>query len=147
MAGRGRGSKNHMHMYNYVDLGYAKVWSCALPDCTHFIPLSYSRSRIEPRLIGKLVICFECRESFVVTEETLTEDRLRCLECKQGIKKEITDASAQMAERVLQREVSDAEGKAKFAYEFMYGTGSWERLSSDERRRKIEEKANEQKQM
>ena len=69
-------AKKHIHKYHRITLGYGKVWSCAIPECNHFMPRNMSA-----RVIGKASICWNCGEQFVLDEHNMKDDRPVCIKC------------------------------------------------------------------
>jgi hypothetical protein len=67
----------HNHKYRKVDIHYAKVFACALPDCTHFMPKNMAHM-----IIGKVSICWGCEEPFAFSDENLKEEYPKCQLCK-----------------------------------------------------------------
>jgi hypothetical protein len=67
----------HPHLLVLIN---KKTWKCALEGCGFFVHLGLAHV-----LIGKQAICWNCEERFVVSEESLKEEKPRCLECKTGI--------------------------------------------------------------
>ncbi len=134
----GKGVARHIHMYHYINIGYGMVWACALPDCTHFMPLAYKGIRTDPRVIGKKSICWECRDTFHITEDTLSEDKVRCIECTAGVKKTKISVEEQMANIALKNQLArDAEAKARYAYDFLWGENEWNKLTLEEKQDRI----------
>ena len=62
-------------------MSYAKVWSCALPGCTHFMP-----KHQEAAVNGRLSRCWGCDTEFVLDNAAMTEDNPRCEDCRAGNK-------------------------------------------------------------
>lgn len=73
-------SRRHPHKYHRVDLEYAKVFSCALPECSHYMP-----KHMEKTLPGKQSVCWGCDEVFILDEDALKSDRPMCIKCRTGI--------------------------------------------------------------
>jgi hypothetical protein len=74
--------KHGTHRYHRRALGSNKVWACAVPNCTHFIPRYMEAALIE----GRLSLCNNCGNEFTLTPDALKEDEPRCDECRLGIK-------------------------------------------------------------
>ena len=73
-------SKNHIHKYHRRRLGTSnKVWACALPDCSHYIP-----KHMESMAEGKQSVCNQCGEEFVLNIEAMESDKPRCENCRLG---------------------------------------------------------------
>lgn len=73
-------AKRHVHKYHRVDLGYSKVWACALPDCNHYMP-----KHMEATVEGKYSYCWSCGEKFLMSAETMQRDKPICLTCLHGL--------------------------------------------------------------
>lgn len=73
----GRGSKNHIHKYRRIELAGQKVWSCALSDCTHYMP-----KHMEAFVEGKVSICWGCDKNLVMDIDRMKYDNPICLECE-----------------------------------------------------------------
>jgi hypothetical protein len=69
-------AKKHVHKYHYTDLKYAKVWSCALPDCYHYMP-----DHMSVNVIGKRSLCWECNGEFILDENNMKNEMPICYEC------------------------------------------------------------------
>lgn len=73
--------KRHTHKYILRDIGTKekprKVYCCALPDCTHFMPQKVL-------VIGKKSICWKCNTEFTIPKELVDTDRvkLKCTKCR-----------------------------------------------------------------
>jgi len=76
-------SKKHAHKYYRAEVAGTRVWACALPDCTHYMP-----KHMEGLVLGKKAICWTCNEEFILDSEALKEDKPRCANCRSGIKSE-----------------------------------------------------------
>jgi DNA-directed RNA polymerase subunit RPC12/RpoP len=76
MASTGRGSKNHIHKYHHIDITYAKVWACALGDCTHYMP-----AHLNSLMTGKKSHCWECNKEFFLDEENMKNPEPVCMAC------------------------------------------------------------------
>ncbi len=71
-------TKNHIHKYHRRKFGATGfVWACAFSDCTHYIP-KHSASLAE----GRQSICNQCGGEFVLTAESLLDEKPRCEDCK-----------------------------------------------------------------
>lgn len=75
-------AKRHVHKYHHVDMGYSKVWACALPDCNHYMP-----KHMENTVEGKFSFCWGCGEKFILDSDAMKSDKPHCIECRTGIKK------------------------------------------------------------
>ncbi len=98
-------SRRHPHKYRRVDLEYAKVFSCALPECTHYMP-----KHMEKTLLGKQAVCWGCDEIFILDSDALKLDEPKCVTCRTGIKPDDTEVEAPIAEdSLLQKFLSKLE--------------------------------------
>lgn len=73
-------SKTHVHQIQIRNVGKKKdkkVWACAAPDCTYFV---YNGDLLK----GKLSICNQCGEEFILTPDIISEKvvRPRCKDCR-----------------------------------------------------------------
>jgi hypothetical protein len=79
--------KNHVHKYKYTNLGSRerprKVYACAFPDCTHFMP---NIAQVK----GKETICWECLGKTILTADQVRRRIVhpRCAKCRGLIKEE-----------------------------------------------------------
>lgn len=69
-------AKRHTHKYQKVQLGFGKVWACALPDCNHYMP-SHMTIMVE----GKNSLCWGCNESMILDITAMMIDRPICDNC------------------------------------------------------------------
>lgn len=69
-------AKCNPHKYHRVNLEYATVMACAAPNCSHHMP-----KYMEQTLLGKLSICWECNEKFILDERALKMNKPICLMC------------------------------------------------------------------
>ena len=73
--------KKHTHQYHRTYPGMMRTvrgigqWSCALPDCSHFIP----RNMDEP--VGKMSLCNNCMDVFMLDEQNMRFDKPICASC------------------------------------------------------------------
>lgn len=72
-------AKRHIHKYHRVDLGYANVYACALPDCPHYMP-----KHMENTLEGKYSFCWGCDEKFILDKPALELMKPLCVNCRLG---------------------------------------------------------------
>ena len=71
------GGKKHIHKYQRIQRTYRDgVWACALPDCTHFMP-----HNVSDQVPGKLSLCWDCGEPFILDETNMDKDRPVCFKC------------------------------------------------------------------
>lgn len=89
-------SRKHPHKYRKVDLEYAKVYFCALPECTHYMP-----KHMEKTLLGKNAVCWGCDEVFILDPDALKMDEPKCISCRTGIKPELNEPEAPISEDSL----------------------------------------------
>lgn len=47
--------KKHVHKYYRLDMMGTKVWACALPNCSHYMP-----KHLEPSIANRLSVCWQC---------------------------------------------------------------------------------------
>jgi hypothetical protein len=60
-----------------MDMNYQKVWACALPDCSHYMP-----KHLEQMMATKNTICWDCGEEFLLSPMSLMMDKPICLDCR-----------------------------------------------------------------
>lgn len=93
------GSKKHIHKYMRVQLKFAKVWRCSLPDCYHYMP-----PHMEEMLIGRKSICWSCGNHFPLDEIAMKEEMPNCFSCRSGATEttfgETTALSDYLAEKI-----------------------------------------------
>ena len=71
------GSKKHVHKYFRFQLGFKKVWRCALPDCNHFMP-----AHLENLVEGRASICWKCgEETVILTPLNMEMEHPICISC------------------------------------------------------------------
>jgi len=73
----------HPHLLLLVN---KKTWKCNLEGCGFFVHLGLAHI-----LIGKQAICWSCEERFVVSEDSLKEEKPRCNECKIGVSEDVIE--------------------------------------------------------
>lgn len=98
-----KGSRKHTHKYHRVDLNFARVWACALPECNHHMPAHYTAL-----VVGKRSYCWQCGKEFLLDGDAMIEDKPRCVECRLGVSLEEIDnipVSAAL-QKYLDRKVS-----------------------------------------
>lgn len=76
-------SKNHTHKYHKIQTG---VWACALPDCTHFMPLN-----VADQVEGKKSICWTCGDEMILDSNNMEDNKPECLSCNGVEVTELTD--------------------------------------------------------
>lgn len=69
----------HTHKYQKVKLGDYMLWSCALPDCMHFMPKHF-----ENLIPGKASYCWKCEESMIMGAAQLQMNKPLCDDCLMG---------------------------------------------------------------
>lgn len=72
--------RHKRHKYYRVEVAQNKVWACALPDCTHYIP-----KHMEKLANGKATFCWGCNAEMTLNPSNMNEDRPQCENCKLGI--------------------------------------------------------------
>ncbi len=90
---RKTGAKTHTHKYHYINLGFGSAWSCALGDCTHYMP-PYGNGRIDKRMVGRITRCFGCDNEIHLTEDLLKMDQPTCSACQIAMQQEIRDLNS-----------------------------------------------------
>lgn len=71
--------KQHIHKYQRISIGEFKVWSCALPDCQHYMP-----KHMEQMIPGKGTICWNCLEECLMGPIQMNMIRPFCDDCLLG---------------------------------------------------------------
>jgi formylmethanofuran dehydrogenase subunit E len=71
------GAKKHTHKYEFRRGKYLQVWTCANPDCSHYMPKHLADIQME----GRKSICWDCGSEFVLDSESLKMDRPVCIQC------------------------------------------------------------------
>lgn len=73
----------HTHKYRLVPFGNSiKVWSCGLPDCSHYMPTHMSHM-----IEGKASECWDCANITVMSSDrmkfaiTQNEGKILCQDC------------------------------------------------------------------
>ncbi len=69
-------AKRHVHKYHQINLTYAKVWACALPDCTHHMP-----AHMSGMIVGKWSLCWGCDNPLILDSDNMEMDRPICDAC------------------------------------------------------------------
>ncbi len=72
-------AKKHIHKYHKINFFNGKVWACALPDCSHYMP-----NHLVDMVPGKQSICWHCGESFIMDAHNMVDDRPVCAKCSAG---------------------------------------------------------------
>ncbi len=67
------GAQKHTHRYHKI----AGQWSCSLPRCTHMIP-----GNIKSGVIGRVSICWDCGNEFIIDESSAESDEPTCITCR-----------------------------------------------------------------
>lgn len=83
-------AKRHRHKYHKVEVAGAKVWGCALPDCTHYMP-----RHMESLVNGKNSICWDCGSDITLNPSNMLEEKPRCENCRLGLNAEEVAAAAE----------------------------------------------------
>lgn len=78
--------RKHIHQYmkvyqtgtvgTIINRATRYVWGCALPECTHFMPLNVSN-----QVRGKMSLCNTCMEPFVLDDDNMKVDKPLCNTC------------------------------------------------------------------
>lgn len=71
--------KQHTHKYIKRETSSSPVWACALEDCNHFMP-----SHLSSMVVGRSSYCWQCGDKFRLDENSVSEDRPRCISCRSG---------------------------------------------------------------
>jgi hypothetical protein len=69
-------ARRHIHKYYKANLAGVKVWACALPECTHYMP-----AHMAALVDGKASLCWKCEDRFILNPSNMTEDKPICDEC------------------------------------------------------------------
>lgn len=75
-------AKNHIHKYHYINIGKRDekryTYACALPNCSHFIPIHMSKL-----VIGKESYCWQCGEKMIINKQHFRRKtrKPRCYKC------------------------------------------------------------------
>lgn len=72
--------RHRRHKYYKVEVAQNKVWACALPDCTHYLP-----KHMEKLANGKDSFCWGCNEHITLNPANMNDDHPQCENCKMGI--------------------------------------------------------------
>lgn len=70
----GTGAKRHTH--KYFRLPTDKLWHCALPACSHYMPGNM------PPPVYKLSLCNDCEREFQLTPDNMRRDHPVCDKCE-----------------------------------------------------------------
>lgn len=71
-------AKRHVHKYHHISVGtMGKVWCCALPDCSHYMP-----AHMEGMVLGKNSICWSCESVFILDSNAMDLDKPLCGKCR-----------------------------------------------------------------
>ena len=96
----------HTHQYIRRNNGVKKeVWvmACALPECSHYVYMSSKLSA--PILIGKLSLCNDCKEEYLLDRRAIRMSKPICAQCAKGNTKEIKKTEDFFAN--LEKEIMD----------------------------------------
>ena len=70
-------ARKHTHKYYFgLLIGGDKVWACALPGCTHYMP-----KHMERAVENKFSLCWKCSEEFILYPHSMKRDKPLCDEC------------------------------------------------------------------
>ena len=96
-------SKRHTHKYHKVLMGYISVWTCALPNCLHYMP-----KHMEQMVLGKATYCWGCDTEMILTPQNMSDDKPLCVDCKkrqsnliQSIQEDTLDVDTTTIEEIL----------------------------------------------
>ena len=110
--------RSHVHKYILRNIGKRdkprKVYACALPDCTHFMPH-------KALVLGKKSICWQCEEEFIITSDIVGKKdgsrrekiKLRCPSCRGKVKLEKVPLTVKKEEEVLDDAIGNMLGRLK----------------------------------
>jgi len=76
-------AKKHIHKYYRAEDG---LWYCALPNCTHFMPLNVAH-----QIEGRSSKCWECEKPISMTPAIMDIDKPKCIECRLGVDEDALD--------------------------------------------------------
>lgn len=86
----------HEGPHKYFQTHYSKsktlVFRCGLTNCTHFI--------YEPFIVGKLSICWRCKDTFIITKKSTRNKKMHCENCTRG-KERITKSVSDLIDKLL----------------------------------------------
>ena len=74
-------SEKHIHKYQQVHTKFKTLWKCGIPSCKHFMP-----EHLTALIIGRASLCWNCGETFVMTEEKMSSPRPICNNCDESTK-------------------------------------------------------------
>ena len=102
----------HVHKFRRRNIGRkAEYWvmQCALPGCTHYVPM---RSKISaPVLLGKLSVCNKCGDRFELSRRALRAANPICNSCVQHKNEKLDEATKFF--RTLEKTLGDPTGIAE----------------------------------
>lgn len=75
-------TKRHTHKYHKIEIASGKLWACALPDCTHYMP-----KHLENTIPGKNSICWSCGNEFMLNSINMLNDMPICINCNPQTKR------------------------------------------------------------
>ena len=105
----GKKSTNHTHKYHLVQLKIGKVWACALPKCSHYMPI-----HLEELVPGKESLCWDCNKPTILDPINMKDDRPICINCRTGINSEDLDIDIE-ARRNNMKKLFDMTPKKKIS--------------------------------
>lgn len=73
---KGRATGKHIHKYMHQQLKVIKVWRCAAPECSHWMP-----PHLEDLLMGRFSVCWNCNETFPLDERAMQDEQPVCINC------------------------------------------------------------------
>jgi hypothetical protein len=100
-------ASKHVHKYHHIFPGNGpKLWSCALPGCSHHMPRHY-----ENTLVGKFSICWGCNKQFILDESSMEMDKPICSNCLHPIPEPILELTKKFNESSNELEKDDTARK------------------------------------
>lgn len=71
-------ARKHTHKYYHGRrVAGTLIWSCALPECGHYMP-----KHMEELIEGRLSICWKCNEPFVMMNSHMKMEKPICDNCQ-----------------------------------------------------------------
>lgn len=87
-------AKRHRHKYYLGTLNSNRVWTCALPDCNHYMP-----THMSSMVNGKNAYCWGCDAEITLNPQNMKDDHPKCVNCIAGISpEEVVTESLPMSE-------------------------------------------------
>lgn len=91
-------AKRHIHKYYRAPYNGNKVWACARPDCTHYMP-----THMEHFVNGKMGICWTCEEEMILSPGNMKMDKPLCESCRLGTKDIEAPLTGKLAELLREK--------------------------------------------